>query len=147
MIQIHDAMSEPARQGIGLATKLMAALALTAAIFMATGAAGWRMARSVHNEIQTLQSTLDGGNSAAITEELLVRTDAASLWLAVGTFAGVVLLAGICFYLIRAVVRPVRTSAHLIHRLAAGDDGEDVSANQLARGDEIAIWPVQYEML
>lgn len=137
MIQIHDAMSESARQGIGLATKLMAVLALTAAIFLGTGVAGWRMARAVHDEIQTLQSTMDAGSSAALTDSLLVRADVAGLWLAIGTIAGIILLAGICIYLIRGVIRPVRTSTGLIHRLAAGNGGEDVPASQLARGDEI----------
>ncbi len=137
MTQTHDALSEPARQGIGLAAKLMGALALTAAIFLLTSATSWRTMRAVHDEIQTLQATMADGNTAAISNSLLDRTDGAVFWLALDTFAGLVLLAGICFYLIKAIIRPIRTNARLIRRFAAGDAGDAVSVSQLARGDEI----------
>ena len=134
MMRDHDTAPKPERQGTSLAAKLMLALALVSLLLLLAGAAGWRALRLAYQELESLQH---GGDVAMLADRLLPRVDELGVGLAVVVLLGVAAMAGLYLYLVRAVVEPLRTNVRLMSRLAVGDSGGDVPADQLERGDEL----------
>lgn len=133
----REIIHKPKQHGFGLTAKFVCALMPPAVAAVLTGAVCWHMLQTVRAEIKNMRLATDTGNMAAITDSLSVHMDEISCVLAVGVAVGIMLMAGLYFYLMQTVVRPLRANARLINRLAAGDSSENVSKKQANRNDEL----------
>ena len=117
-------------------SKFRTAFALASAAVLLMGAMGWWFLHATRSEIETMHLPA-GDSTAAMGKNFLIHLDEISYVLAAGVSLGIVILAGLGLYLFKIFILPLRENVRLINHLATGDDSVNVSANQLARKDEI----------